>query len=124
MADITRVLIIASHPAVREEIRTIFQLADGIEVSGEAACLNEAVTMARELQPDVALVDLEMAGQDEDGYTILARLKTQCLAKAVIALTAHEYPAARDRALRQGADAVIIKGADFNSMLEVIQNLK
>jgi DNA-binding NarL/FixJ family response regulator len=121
MADTTRILIVAGHPAVRADMRTIFQLADGIEVVGEAACLSEAIRQAQTLHPDVALVDLEMSAQDGNGYDILIQLKAQHLAKTVVVLTAHDYPAARQAAARCGADAIIIKGADFNSMLDTIR---
>ena len=121
MTDITRVLIVAGHTAVRAEMHTIFQLADGIEVVGEAACLSEAVCQAQALRPDVALVDLETAAGEENGLSIVARLKTQHLVKAIVVLTAYDDPAAQKNALRCGATAVIIKGADFNSMLDMIQ---
>ena len=121
MADKIRVLIIAGHPAVRAEMRTIFQLADGIEVAGEADSLSEAIRQGLALRPDVALVDLEMSGPQGSGYDVVAQLKTQRLARSIVVLTAHDYPAARENAARCGADAIIIKGADFNTMLDVIR---
>ncbi len=121
MTDITRVLIVAGHSAVRDELRTIFQLAEGIEVVGEAACLSDALCQAQALRPDVALVDLETGAGAEDGLCIVAQLKALRLVKAIVVLTAYDDPAVQKNALHSGAGAVIIKGADFNSMLEMIQ---
>ena len=116
-----RVLIIANHPGVRTDMRVILQLADEIDVVGEAASPDEAVRQCQALQPDVALVDLEMTGPGGDGYAVIARIHALALAKGVAALTSHDYPAARNKAIHCGANAVIIKGADFNTMLETIQ---
>lgn len=114
-----RVLIIANHPGVRADMRVILQLADELDVVGEAASPDEAVRQCQALRPDVALVDLEMTCPGGDGYAVITSLHP--LVKSVAALTSHDYPAARDKALHCGANAVIIKGADFTTMLETIQ---
>ncbi len=116
-----RVLIIANHPGVRADMRVILQLADEIDVVGEAASQDEAVRQCQVLHPDVALVDLEMNGPGGDGYATITKIHTLRLAQGVAALTSHDYPAARDKAIHCGANAIIIKGADFNNMLETIQ---
>lgn len=122
MAKVTRILIVAGHPSVREDMRTIFQLADGIEVVGEASSLSDTIHQAQALQPDVALIDLEMSSNDANGYDVVTQLKAQRLAKTIVVLTAHDYPAAREHAARCGADAIIIKGADFKTMSDVIRH--
>jgi two-component system, NarL family, nitrate/nitrite response regulator NarL len=120
MTSLTRVLIVTEHASVRAELRTIFQLTDGIAVVGEAANLSDAISQAQAIRPDLALVDLEMRGRQ--GFEILSQLKSQHLAKALAALTAHDYPAACESAVRCGADAIIIKGAHLAVMLEIIRN--
>jgi DNA-binding NarL/FixJ family response regulator len=120
MASSIRVLIVTGHASVRAELRTIFQLADGIALVGEAAYLSDAIRQAQVMQPDLAVVDLEMPGRQ--GFEILSQLKGLHLAKALAALTAHDYPTARQNAVRCGADAIIIKGADLAVMLEIIRN--
>jgi len=124
MTSPTRLLIVARHPAVRAGTRTIFQLAECIEVIGEAAGPAEALQEALRLRPDVALIDLDPPGESEDRLSLIAQIKALALGIRVAALTAHDYPAARQRASASGADAVIIKGADLNEMLQIIQDLK
>ena len=59
-----RVLIVDDLARVRRGLRTILQLADGLEVVGEAANGREAVQMAEQLNPDVVVMDLEMPELD------------------------------------------------------------
>lgn len=59
MTDPIRVLIADDHLIVREGLRLILETADGIELVGEATDGAEAVRLAKELQPDVILMDLE-----------------------------------------------------------------
>jgi DNA-binding NarL/FixJ family response regulator len=121
ISTITQVLIVTEHMSVSSELRTIFQLADGIAVVGEAANLSDAIGLAQALQPDLVLVDLEMPGRQ--GFEIIAQLKALRLAKALAALTAHDYPDARENATRCGANAIIIKGADLATMAEIIRTI-
>ncbi|MBE0698747.1 MAG: response regulator transcription factor [Anaerolineaceae bacterium] len=118
-----RLLIIANHPTVLADMLTIFQLADDFEVIGEATSLGEAIHLSQALHPDVALVDMEMTGKESRGGTVISQMKAKHLAKAVAALTSHDYPAARKDVFHCGADAIIIKGADFNSVLEELRQI-
>ncbi|MFC2018589.1 response regulator [Chloroflexota bacterium] len=60
LMDKIKVLIVDDHPILREGIRALIDLNDDIEVVGEAAEGNEAIEKARELSPDVVLMDLAM----------------------------------------------------------------
>lgn len=55
-----RVLVVDDHPIVREGICALLAVVGDIEVVGEAANGSEAIDMARELQPDVVLMDIAM----------------------------------------------------------------
>ena len=59
-----RVLIVDDHQVVREGLRTFLELHAGVSVAGEAASGAEAVERARQLAPDVVLMDLVMPGMD------------------------------------------------------------
>ena len=61
------VLIVDDHAVVREGLRTFLELQDGLEVVGEAADGVEAIQQARELEPDVILMDLVMPELDGVG---------------------------------------------------------
>jgi len=108
------IMIVAKHAEVREGLCTVLRLAGDIEVIGAAASLTDAVNQALKECPDVALVDLEMP--EGEGYETIRQFKNLCMCTKVIALTAHEYPAARERALYAGASMVMVKGLDLLAM--------
>src|SRR5438105_12098410 len=57
-----RVLIVDDHEVVRRGTRELLDRADGIDVVGEAQDGQEAVALARQLRPDVVLMDVAMPG--------------------------------------------------------------
>ncbi len=115
------VLIVEDNPQVRKDLCSAIALDERIEISGEAATGIEALQAAEQRKPDVVLMDLEMP--EMDGYEATRLIKTRQLSKAVIILTVHGYPAARQRAESAGADAFIVKGAALQDMLDTIENV-
>ena len=64
MKNVIRVLIADDHPLIRRGLRTVFTTEAGMELVGEATDGVEVVEKARELHPDVILLDLVMPRQD------------------------------------------------------------
>lgn len=117
MSPSTRILIADDHAQVRNDLRMVLQLEDGIEVVGDAADGQAAINQARALRPDVVLMDLEMPGMN--GLEAIREIKRQDLAR-VIVLSVHGYPAAQEAALQAGCDAFLVKGSDFSTILRTI----
>jgi len=113
-----RILIVDDVTQVRAELSILLPLAGDINIIGEAANGLEAVSQAKTLQPDVVLMDLEMPVMN--GYEAIRRIKDQSPACRVIALTVHSYANAQTKARQSGADAVIIKGAPLDCLLQEI----
>ncbi len=118
-----RVLIVDDIAEVRQELRTVLLLVGNganrsIEIVGEAANGAEAVQQALDLHPDVVLLDLEMPVLD--GFAAAQQIKQRLPSCRVIALTIHDYEAARLKAIQSGVDAIVIKGTPVEILVQVI----
>ena len=82
-----RLLIADDIAQVRQDLLLALELAGGLQVIGEAADGQAAVTLAERLQPDVILMDLEMPVLD--GYQATRQIKDRCPACRLVALTVH-----------------------------------
>ena len=117
-----RVLVVDDVPQVRQDLCMVLTLASDIEIVGEAANGLEAIRQAEALQPEVVLLDLEMPVLN--GYAAARQIKTRCPACRVIALTVHDYEAARQKALQAGVDAFVVKGAPVATLVQAILDRK
>ena len=114
----TRVLIVDDMEQVRRDLRTVLTLSGDIEIVGEAANGLEAIRLAESLTPDVILMDLEMPILN--GYEATHRIKNHRPSCKVIALTVHAYESARAKALRDGVDNFVVKGAPVEELVRAI----
>jgi len=111
------VLIVDDHPVVRQGLRVLLEVQDGIEVTGEAGDGPTALARAAEQQPDVILLDLKLPGLD--GLAVLEQLK-HTTAK-VLVLTSVTDPVAASRAMREGAAGVLYKDVDPDALVRAIR---
>ena len=115
--DIT-VLIAHDHGVVREGLRTLLN-REGMRVVGEARTGKEAVTLTRELQPRVVLLDVRMP--DGDGLEALAAIKAAQPQVSVIMLTVYTNPAYLARAVASGAAGYLSKEVDPELIPRAVQ---
>jgi DNA-binding NarL/FixJ family response regulator len=104
-----RVLITDDHPAVRQGLIDLLATADDLVVVGAACCGAEGVELARELEPDIVLMDLSMPEMDGCAATehiLAARPETR-----VVILTAFADRPRVDGALANGAVTTVLKDA-------------
>ena len=113
-----RVLIVDDTPEVLKDLRTLLTLAGDFQIIGEAADGLEAIRQVLTLKPDVVVMDLEMPILD--GYEAARQIKSCHPACRVIALTVHDYQAAREKAFQAGIDGFIVKGAPVETLVQAI----
>ena len=113
-----RVLIADDHKLVRLGLRMVLE-RDGLEVVGEAATGRQAVTMAKELSPDVVVVDIVMP--DMDGLQALAAIRASLPGASVIMTTAYTRPDFMARAIALGAGGYITKDDEPSSIPKAIR---
>ncbi len=117
MANV-RILLVDDRDRVRQDLRTLLTLSEGIEIVGEASNGMQAIQLADRLCPQVVLMDLEMPGMN--GYEAARQIKAMHPACRVIALTIYAGAAERQQAFQSGVDDFFIKGAPLEKMLESI----
>jgi DNA-binding NarL/FixJ family response regulator len=114
-----RVLIADDDPVMRMLVGAIVARDPDLTLAGEAADADEAITAAARLQPDVALLDLEMPG---GGGPAAARgIRERAPGVRVLALSAHEADAAREEMLAAGAVGYVVKGAAPDAVAAAIK---
>jgi len=119
MSESIRVLIADDHLIVREGLRLILETGEGFELAGEAADGAEAVRLAKELQPDVILMDLRMP--NVDGLTAIEQLRAEQPRVAVVILTTYNEDDLMLRGLRAGARGYLLKDTDRETLLNTIR---
>ena len=103
-----KVLIVDDQAPFREAARTVVELTEGFEVAGEAETGEAAIDAARELRPDLVLMDVNLPGID--GLEATTRILSEAGGRIVVVMVS-TYEAAEyaPRALEAGAAAYIPK---------------
>jgi DNA-binding NarL/FixJ family response regulator len=120
MAEI-RVLLAEDHTLVRAGIRALLDSFDEITVVGEASDGREAARQARELQPDVILMDIAMPGLN--GLEATSRIARTCPGTRVLILTMHSNEEYVVQALRAGASGYLVKEAATGELHRAISSV-
>jgi NarL family two-component system response regulator LiaR len=115
----TRVLITDDHGVVRQGLRMFLSLDPEFEVVGEAEDGREALAMARELQPDVVLMDLLMPVMD--GISATEAIRKELPEVEVVALTSVLEDASVTGAVRAGAIGYLLKDTDSDELSRAIK---
>ncbi|WP_371176868.1 response regulator transcription factor [Buchananella felis] len=102
------VLLVDDHPIVRSGLRTLLETDPHLQVVGEAATGEEALTLARHLQPSVVLCDLRL-GSGMDGIQTTAQLRQLAPSPAVLVLTTFDRDAEILGAIEAGAAGYLLK---------------
>jgi DNA-binding NarL/FixJ family response regulator len=115
----TRVLITDDHGVVRQGLRMFLSLDPDFEVVGEASNGEEALAMARDLGPDVVLMDLLMPVMD--GISATEKIRAELPDVEVIALTSVLEDASVTGAVRAGAIGYLLKDTDSEELSQAIK---
>ncbi len=113
-----KILIADDHALFRDSLRSLLE-AHGLEVIGEARNGREAVELAKQLKPDVVLMDLSMP--EMDGLAATRLISAEMPEVKVVVLTASDEDAKLFEAIKSGAQGYLLKNLeseDFFSLLE------
>jgi len=113
---VSRLLIADDRARTRRALRAVLAMQPGIELIGEAADGEEAITAVERLRPDVVILDIRMPRLD--GIAATRHIKTRWPEIRVIAHSLAEE--LRADALAAGADAFVPKGAPVHELLAAL----
>jgi DNA-binding NarL/FixJ family response regulator len=113
-----RVLVADDHPMFRAGVVASLSAASGIEVVGEAEDAASALGRARELLPDIALLDIRMPG---GGLKAAQAITAACPATRVVMLTVSEDEDDLLAAMKAGASGYVLKGAGASELIGVLR---
>ena len=113
------VLIVDDHTLFRRGVRRMLEAEEDMSVLGEAATGREALQMARELMPDVILMDIQMP--EMDGIEATRTLHREMPHIGIVFVTMHANDEFVFRGLQAGGRGYILKDADPESMLRAIR---
>jgi len=116
------ILIVDDHAIVRDGIRALLNIDDNFEVVGEASEGKEAVEKAGELNPDVIVMDIGMAGMD--GLEATRRITKRNPKAKVLVLTQHDNKEYVLSTIKAGAAGYVPKkalGSDLVSAIHTVQ---
>ncbi|WP_433178357.1 response regulator [Actinoallomurus sp. CA-150999] len=116
-----RVLLAEDQGMVRGALATLLNLEDDMEVVGEAADGDEALTVAVRTSPDVALLDIEMPGRN--GIDTAAALRDALPGCRVIILTTFGRPGYLRSAMEAGASAFLVKDSPARELAAAIRRV-
>jgi DNA-binding NarL/FixJ family response regulator len=117
--DPIRVLIADDHPLFRDGLRALLESVEDMQVTGEAATGEEALTEARALQPDIVLMDIKMPGMN--GIEATRRILLASPHIRILVLTMFEDDESVFAAVRAGARGYLLKGAVQEQTLRAIR---
>jgi DNA-binding NarL/FixJ family response regulator len=115
----TRILLVDDHDIVRLGLMTLLNDQPDMEVIGEASTAAEAVRTAKELQPDVVLMDIRLPG--EGGIEAAGQITQQVPDSKVVMLTSFADDELVVRAIRSGAMGYVLKQVGNEELLRAIR---
>jgi DNA-binding NarL/FixJ family response regulator len=116
-----RVLLADDHRMFRQGLRELLERKTTFEVVGEAANGREVLERAAELRPDIVLLDIQMPGMD--GVAVARQLAQAIPETKIIMLTMYRQDQHLFEAIRAGARAYLLKDADAEELVDVIERV-
>ena len=116
-----KLLLVDDHPIVRRGISSCLARRDHLVIVGEAADGLEAVTKAKELLPDIVLLDIDMPKMS--GLAVTEVLRKELPQVKVLILSMHQRSEYLARILQSGARGYVLKDASSEELLKAIETV-
>lgn len=114
-----KILIVDDHPIVRDGLKQILADADGLVVGGEAASADEALSLVRQADWDLVVLDITLPGRT--GIDLMRDLRRERPALPVLMLSIHPEEELGVRAVKAGAAGYLNKECASDDLVRAIQ---
>lgn len=120
--DTVRIILVDDHAVLRDGVRMVLESQPGFKVVGTADNGADAVELADDLQPDIAVLDVAMPNMN--GLEATREIKERCPDTAVVILSMYDNEEYLREALRAGASAYVLKRAAAKELVGAIQTVR
>jgi DNA-binding NarL/FixJ family response regulator len=117
-----RILIVDDHAVVRRGVRALLESQPGWEVAGEAATGREAVELAKQLQPDIVIMDLSLP--ELNGLDATRQIRKALPRTEVLVLTMHHSEELARNVLQAGARGYVLKSDADQNLIAAVDSLR
>ena len=122
MSSTTKILMVEDHKLMRVGLKAIFEDYDDLEIIAEAENGVDAVKLAKELKPDVILMDIGLP--ELDGIQATKKIKDFDKNTKIIILTSHSDENEVNSAINAGANAYALKDIKTEYLIMVLRSVK
>ncbi|WP_237202193.1 response regulator transcription factor [Rothia endophytica] len=116
-----KILLADDQQLIRDALGALLSLQADIEVAGSCGRGDQVLDLARQTQPDVVLLDIDMPGMD--GISVAQQLKEQHLPCRSLIVTTFGRPGYLARALEAGASGFVVKDTPASQLAEAIRKI-
>ena len=117
--DKIRIFVVDDHTVIRQGLFALLDFHSDIEIVGEAADGQEAVEKARQLHPDVILMDINMPRMD--GIQATRIISSELPYVRIIGLSMHDKQDQADQMIQAGASAYCTKDGSADALFSAIR---
>jgi DNA-binding NarL/FixJ family response regulator len=119
-----RIFVVEDSPAVLERLLELVREVEDAEVVGNAATFDEAVAGIRSTRPDVAILDIKLAGGNGTGIDVLSRVRPELPAMQAIVMSNFATPQHMKASADAGAEYFLDKSAEFERITAILEGMK
>ncbi len=117
-----KILLADDHAIVRQGVKGLLETQPGFKITGEASDGLEAVRLVQRLEPDILVVDLGMTGLN--GLEVTLQVKRRFPDVGVIVLSMQADETYVEKALKNGADAYVVKDANSAELIKAVREVR